>query len=145
MGGVIPRFEAGQPITFQVTEAVAGGKLAEGRAAGKIGVAAAGSFKCLGIATKDARPAASGASTDADGFPVQSLVEITDKVALGGGGAVYPVTYAVAAAFGDLLICAANGQVAPAGAAADVRTIIGKCVEPNGVLIGAVGLAKIYV
>lgn len=143
MSGVIPRFEHGWAITFQVVETIKGGQLVEARAGSKVGVAAAGSLKCLGVATKDARVPITGTTTDAEGFPVQSLVEVTEYVAVNGGGAVFPVTYAAAAAFGDRLICAALGQVTPAGVAPDARTIVGICYEPAGVLIGAVGLAKI--
>lgn len=141
MPGVIPRFKTG-PITYQVAEAVKGGQLVEARAASKIGVAAAGSFKVLGVATKDARPPQSGASVDADGFPVQSLVEITDNTAVDDNG-WYPLTYAANAAFGDALIAAANGQVTPAGAAPDARSIVGYCAEPAGVVAGAVGLTRL--
>lgn len=145
MSGVVPRFQHGGPVTYQVAEAVAGGKLVEARAGGLVGVAAAASVHVLGIATKDAQPTASGASTDSFGNPVQSLVEVTNTVAVDGNGKIYPVTYAAAAAFGDVLIAAANGQVTPAGAAPDARQIVGRCVEPNGVAAGAVGLARITV
>ena len=53
------------------------------------------------------------------------------------------MVYAAAANFGDALICAANGQVTPAGATPDARQIVGKCTAPNGVGIGAVGLMRI--
>jgi hypothetical protein len=53
------------------------------------------------------------------------------------------VTYAGAATFGQLLIAAANGQVTPAGAAPDVRTIVGRCTAPAGVGAGAVGLIRL--
>lgn len=141
MSGVIPRFVGG-PVTYTVVEAVKGGQLVEARAGSKIGVAGAGSIKCLGIATRNARPPASANSVDADGFPVLSVdANTTEFVAVGQEGH-WPVVFADAAAFGDPLVCAANGQVTPAGAAPDARTIIGKCTEPAGVAAGGTGLVK---
>lgn len=142
MAGVIPRFTTG-PVTYNVVETVRGGQIVEARAGSKVGVAGAGSTKVLGVATKDATPPASQQSVDAFGRQVTNLTEITEFVAV-GHAAEYPVTYAAAAAFGDPLVAAANGQVAPAGAAPDARTIIGRCTEPAGVALGAVGLARIF-
>lgn len=143
MAGVIPRFTDG-PITCTVGEPVAGGRMVEARAGGVVGVAAAGSLVCLGIATKDATPVADAVSTDAFGNTVVNVggAQVTDKTAVAAEG-YYPVTYAANATFGQLLVCAANGQVTPAGATPDARTVVGKCWEPNGVNAGAVGLAKI--
>lgn len=147
MAGVQPRYQGGGPVTYQAVETIVGGQLVEARAGGVVGVAAAGSLKCLGVATKDATPTVAGTGTDAFGNPTFALQYVTNTVAVGGGDAIYPVTYAANAAFGDLLICAANGTVTPAGAAPDARTVVGRCVEPNGVVVGtnAVGLAKLYV
>lgn len=144
MPGVIPRFEHGGPVTYTVNSAVKGGQMVQAvnPTNGKVEVAGAASIRCLGIATKDARPAASASSTDSDGFPVVSTVEITPNVAVGMRG-IWPVTFAANAAFGDVLICAANGQVTPAGATPDARTIVGRCVDPAGVLAGAVGLVRL--
>lgn len=147
MSGVTPRYQGGAPITYTVVETIVGGQLVEARTGGVVGVAAAGSLKCVGVATKDATPTVSGTGTDAFGNPTFAVAYVDNLVATGGGDAVYSVTYAANAAFGDRLICAANGTVTPAGAAPDARTVIGYCAEPNGVVIGtnAVGLAKIFV
>lgn len=145
MSGVIPRFGRG-PVTYKVTETVKGGQLVEARAGGVVGVAAAGSTKCLGVATKDATPASTGASTDAFGNPVQSLVEVTDHVAVDNSGAYYAVTYAADAAFGVALKAAANGQVTPWVTGVDAADlIVGYCAEEAGVVVAtsATGLAKI--
>lgn len=143
MAGVIPRFTDG-PVTCAVAEPVAGGLLVEARAGGLVGVAAAGSVVCLGISTKDATPAASAVSTDGFGNTVVNVAtaQVTEYTAVAAEG-YYPVTYAAAATFGQLLVCASGGRVTPAAAAPDARTIVGRCWEPNGVTAGAVGLAKI--
>ena len=146
MGGVVPKFESG-PVTYAVVEVVVGGLLVEARAASKVGVAAAGSLKCLGVATSDAQPTNPGPTTDAFGNTVYSQVNVDQYTAVGGNGRIYPVTYAADAAFGDMLVCAAAGKVTPAGATPDARTIVGQCREPGGVVIATkvIGLAKITV
>lgn len=141
MAGVIPRFTTG-PVTYEVVEAVAGGKIVEARAAGKVGVAAAGSVKVLGVATKDSAPVASNSTTDAFGNKVLNINPVTQYCAVGVG--FYPVTYAATATFGVALKAAANGQVTPWLSGTDAANlIIGYCAEPLGVNSGAVGLAKI--
>lgn len=143
MAGVIPRFTTG-PVTYTVVEAVKGGQLVEGRAGSKIGVAGAGSTKVLGVATRDAVPTVNTAGTDQFGNQVLIVEANVSQFVAVGHAAEYPVTYAAAAAFGDPLIAAANGQVTPAGATPDARTIVGRCTEPAGVASGATGLARIY-
>lgn len=146
MSGVTPRYQGGGPVTYTVVETIIGGQLVEGRASSLVGVAAAGSVKVLGVATKDATPTVAGTGTDAYGNPTFALQYVANTVAVGGSDAIYPVTYSANATFGDKLVATANGTVAPAGAAPDSRTIVGQCVEPAGVTVGtnAVGLAKIY-
>lgn len=145
MGGIIPKFESG-PVTYEVVESVPGGRLVEGRAAKKVGLAAAGSLKVLGVATTDAKPVGSQNSTDEFGNQVIGTSPVDQYTAVGGNGRIYPVEYAADAAFGDMLIAAAAGKVTPAGAAPDARTIIGQCREPGGVVVAtrSVGLAKIH-
>jgi hypothetical protein len=146
MSGVVPRYVQG-PVTYTVVETIVGGQLVEARIGGVVGVAAAGSFKVLGVATKDATPTVAGTGTDAFGNPTLALQYVTNMVAVGGSDAIYPVTYSANAAFGDRLVATANGTVGPSGATPDARTIVGYCAEPAGVVIGtnAVGLAKITV
>lgn len=147
MSGITPRYQGGGPVTYTVVETIIGGQLVEARAGGLVGVAAAGSVKCLGVATKDATPTVAGTGTDAYGNPTFAVQYVSNTVAVGGSDAIYPVTYSANAAFGDPLVVTANGTVAPAAATPDARTVVGRCVEPNGVTVGtnAVGLAKIYV
>lgn len=147
MGGVIPKFTRG-PVTYEVVESVKGGLLVEARAASKVGLAAAGSTKCLGVATTDARPTNPAATTDEFGNQVLTEVNIDQYTAVGSNGEIYPVEYAANAAFGDLLKCAAAGKVTPLVVGTDnTALVVGRCVEPAGVVIAtkAIGLAKITV
>lgn len=146
MGTVVPKFSTG-PITHEVVELVRGGQILEARAGGKVGVAAAGSFRVVGVASKDAAPAGtiSDTSNTSSGYPALDLSTglVTPYVATWENEHV-SVVYSAAAAFGDALVAAANGQVAPAGVAPDARSIIGWCSEPDGVTAaGQVGLARI--
>lgn len=128
------------PKSYPVAEAVTGGQLVEGRADSEVGVAAAGSVKVLGVALNDA---VATLVTDPVGGVLDTAPTLT-RTSVAKGVEV-PVTYAAAAAFGDKLIAAANGQVTPAGAAPDARTIVGECTELAGVAAGAtVAQAWIY-
>lgn len=136
MSGIVPVFEHG-PITYEVVEAVTGGQLVEARAGGKIGVAAAGSLVSLGVATKDAIPT----TTDQQAAGVNYAPK-PPYVAV-GRNAFYRITYAANANFGDALIVAANGQVTPAGATPDARTLVGYCADPNGAVAGSTAITYI--
>lgn len=125
---------------------VTGGQCLEGRAGSRIGPAAAGSLKFMGVALYDATSpeAVVTSPTLVGGRQVLNAAPLATEVAMAGVGDEVPVTYAAAATFGDRLICAANGQVTPAGAAPDARTIVGKCTQPAGVAgAGQVGLMRI--
>lgn len=140
----VPQVTKTGPRTYvpAVGTALVGGQIVEARAAGRIGVAAAGSVKVLGVALTDAiAPEARttepvGGVLNAAGAPV--------NVAVAYAGDEVRVTYSAAAAFGDkLIVGAVAGQAAPAGATPDARTIVGTCTEPAGVAAGAVGLMRI--
>lgn len=124
----------GNQLSFNVAEAIVGGQLVERRAGTRlVGVAAAGSVKVAGVARWDvpaSRATIQGPQVS-DEFPLTVA-----------RGVVIPVTYAAAANEGDKLIAAANGQVTPAGANPDSRTVIGEAFE--AVALGAVGDAYIY-
>ena len=144
MSGVLVRQTAG-PDTYEVNVAVTGGQLVEPDTGGKVKPAAAASQKVLGVALQDAQPAGSAPTNPINtGWP-------SSKVAVARDVDVR-VTYSAAANFGDLLVSAANGQVAPVAAvttptAADVnstRAIVGRCTEPLGVASSAVGRARIF-
>ncbi|MBF6289311.1 hypothetical protein [Nocardia cyriacigeorgica] len=145
----IAQVTQGGPKTFTPAdnEVILGGKLVEARAGGRIGIAAAGSTKVLGVALTDALapedfPGANG--TDALGRPVISAAPVPTSVAVAYGGAEVKVTYSANAAFGDKLVATAAGTVAPAGATPDARTIVGVCTEPAGVVVATkdVGLMR---
>lgn len=143
MAGVVPKFTTG-PVTYKSGELIKGGQLVEARTGGVVGVAAAGSTKVLGVATRDAIPNGDSpyTSTDVFGNTVYSDVEYGEYVAVGVG--FYPVTYTAAAEFGQALVAAADGGVAPYDAVAGAAdTIVGYCAEVNGVSAPGVGLAKI--
>jgi hypothetical protein len=127
---------------------VIGGTFVEGRAGGRIGTAAAGSLKWLGVALGDAQSpeALVTATSPAAGLNGRSTINFGQWptiTAVAYSGAEVPVKYSAAATFGDSLVITANGEVAPAGATPDARTIVGKCTEPAGVALGAVGLVRI--
>lgn len=133
------------PKTFTPAEAILGGQLVEGRANSRIGVAGAGSAKVLGVALTDAQApeALQTTSTIVAGRPVLNAAPLPTTVAVAYSGEEVPVTYAANASFGDALVAAAAGQVTPAGATPDARTIVGRCTEPAGVTAGAVGLVRL--
>lgn len=139
MGDIPIRRKTGAK-SVPAAETILGGQLVEGRAAGKAGVAGAGSFKVLGVARNDAvvalvtDPVAGVLNT----APTGTRVGIEKSVEA-------PVKYAAAANFGDKLIAASLGRVTPAGVAPDARTIVGECTEPGGVtVVDSVALAWIY-
>lgn len=140
MSGIPIRIKEG-PSSFTPAEQILGGQLVEARAASRIGVAAAGSVKVLGVAVTDGinPEAVATTPTTVNGRPVLNAAAFPTRIAVAYGGMVVPVTYTAAAAFGDKLIATANGQVSPAGATPDARTIVGVCTEPAGVSAGAVG------
>lgn len=134
------------PKSFQPAELIVGGQLVEARAASRIGVAAAGSTKVIGVALVDGVNPEAISTTPAivSGRPVLNTALLPTQVAVAYGGMEVPVTYSGAAAFGDKLIAAAAGTVAPAVAAdIDARAIVGICSQPLGVAQGGVGLMRI--
>lgn len=149
MSGVLPYLWDG-PDTCEVSANVTGGQLVapDGANPGKVMPAGAGATNCLGVALTDARPKGS-APTDLINLDWPSPhTSVANNVDI-------HVTYAATAAYGDLLVCAANGQVAPVAAAAatptaddvtNTRAIVGRCTEPGGVTgAGVVARARIRV
>lgn len=142
----IPVRRKGGVQSFEVAENVTGGQLIEARAASQVGVAAANTTKFVGVAIADAVPASSFNAAPVNG--VLNADPQPNRVGVAHSGDEVPVTYAAAAAFGDQLVAAANGQVTPyvpaaAGAAPNAHLIVGRCTEPAGVAAGAVGLMRI--
>lgn len=154
MAAIVQRLKSG-PRTYTPVEPIIGGQLVEGRAAGAvtgiggsggpIGVAAAGSMTVLGVALTDAQAPSAVVTTPTivNGRPVLNAAILPTSVAVADSGIEVPVVYAAPAAFGQKLIAAALGQVTPAGAAPDARTIVGTCAAPAGVAAaGAVGMMR---
>lgn len=134
--------------TPAVGQLILGGQCVEGTAGGRVKVAAAASTRFLGVAITDARApedvnASLAGSTTVDGRLLVNAAPFPVLLSVAYAGTEVPVVYAAAANFGDLLVCAANGQVTPAGATPDARTIIGRCTAPNGVAAAATGLMRI--
>ena len=145
MPGVVPATKSGSRTYIPAADAtIAGGQVVEARAGGRIGAAGAGSLKVLGVALTDAigPELLSTSPTMVNGRPVL-VVPLPTAVAVVSSGIEVPVTYAAAASFGDKLIAAANGQVTPAGADPDYRTVVGVCTQPDGVpSAGVTGLMR---
>lgn len=143
----IPQVTKTGPRTYVPASGVAitAGQVVEARAGGRIGPAAAGSLVTLGVALQDAIAPEDLVTTPTTvgGRSVLNTAILPQNVAVAYGPVETTVTYAAAATFGQLLVAAANGQVTPAGAAADVRTIVGRCAAPGGVGAGQVGLIRL--
>src|SRR5688500_5458572 len=138
MAGVVPSYEYG-PITYEANVAITGGQLVEPDAAtGRVKPAAALSKKCLGVAMKDAIPASTNQNaTQLTLDPVSKYVPVDCN-------RVFRLTATGAIAFGEQVVCAANGTVAPVGANT-FDTVVGRCLEPLGIANGAKGLIKINI
>lgn len=139
MAGVRPVFEHG-PLSFSANVNIIGGQLVEPDAAtGRIKPAAADSAKCLGVAVGDAAGVAftNTDTTDAWGNNITNFHYPPNEVAVAYQG-VWRLKASGAIAFGDLVACAANGEVKTLGAGA-FGTVIGRCVEPGGIAGGAFG------
>lgn len=148
----VPQVTQGGPKTFTpaATKFVRGGRLVEATGTNRIQEAGAASVKVLGVALTDAiapEDVNTQSTTDGQGRPVLNTVVLPVSVAVAYAGTEVPVTYAANASFGDPLVAAANGTVTPAGATPDARTIVGKCTQLGGVVVGTnpVGLARITV
>lgn len=142
MASVVP-YNIQGPDTYIANVLIAGAVLVEPDAAtGKVKVCTAGSVKCLGVALYSAAPAGSIQGTTSYGEVVIDMSTLQEEVAVAWQG-TYKLTATGAIAFGDPVICAANGTVSVAGATPDARTVIGKCVEPAGIAGGAVGLIRL--
>lgn len=147
----IPVYSKTGPRTFVPANdgvQIVGGLLVEARAGGRVGIAAAGSVHVVGCALTDAQaPEALVTTTtvDAQGRNLLSAAVLPTSVAVAYGGDEVQLTYSANAAFGDPLVTTAGGTVAPAGATPDARTIVGRCTEPSGVVVGTspLGLSRL--
>lgn len=143
MSGIPVRTKGGVQ-SYEVVEAVVGGKLIEARAASQVGIAAANSTKVLGVAIADAVPVADFEPAPVNG--VLNAAPLPNRVGLAKSGDEVPVVYAANASFGQKLKAAAAGEVTPfvSGVDTDPALIVGTCTEPAGVVIAtkATGLMR---
>jgi len=130
MPGIPVRRQHG-PRSHEVVEAIVGGQLVEGRAASKVGVAAAGSKRVLGVAIADAVPASAFNAAPVNG--ILNAAPLPNRVGLASRGDEVPVKYAATATFGQKLKAAANGTVTPVADGDDAQLVVGVCIEPAGV------------
>lgn len=145
MSGVAVVFKQG-PKTYTPADnsVIKGGDVVAAGAAGRCVVAGAAAVNVLGIALNDAI-APEDVVTAASGTPpTLAAVPQATKVAVAYGGMeVDGVTFTADAAEGVALVAAANGDVSPAGATPDARTIIGWCAEPGGVVVATKATGRV--
>lgn len=169
MPGSLPVQKIG-PISYQVSGLVVGGQLVV--PTGTTGTAApaapsaqtimanttancgsdpSGSTAILGVAASDANVLTQpGLPGNITGYP-PGYDQAIDLSVLGDYIAVYlegvfNVFYEATVNFGQKLIAGAAGGVKPAGSAPDMRTVIGICVQPGGVVVsGSAVLAEAYI
>lgn len=110
----------------------------------RIAVAGAAALNVVGIAVKDGIAPEDVTSTPSGSPLTAALVPANTKVPVAYGGMeVDGVTYTADCAEGVALIAAANGDVSPAGATPDARTIIGWCAEPGGVVVATKATGRV--
>jgi hypothetical protein len=114
-------------------------------ATGRIKPAGAATALCLGVALGDASASdfSNADTTDTWGHTVVNATYPPNEVAVAFQG-VFKLKVAATSAtvpFGALVKCAANGEVTlnSTGSAATFDVIIGRCVEPLGIVAGARG------
>lgn len=141
----VPEVTKTGPRTYVPAEVIVGGQAVEGRSAGRIGVAAAGSARFLGVALTDAQPPEGivTTATVVGGRPTLVAAITPAEVAVAYAPAEVPVTYSAAAQFGDALVVTAGGKFAPATSTSDPRAVVARCTAPAGVAANATGLARI--
>lgn len=145
MSGVPIVFKQG-PLTFTPADnsVIAGGDVVIAATGGRCAVAGAAALNVVGIALNDAIAPEDVVTAPSGTPPVTFAGPQVTKVAVAYGGMVVDgVTYTADTAEGVALIAAANGDVSPAGATPDARTIIGWCAEPGGVVVGTKATGRV--
>lgn len=118
---------------------VLGGLLVEATTGGVVQVAGAASTTVLGVAEHNANGGpdvtVTGTGTGTDYYTLNTQAGGPYGANLTVGVGHYYVTYAAAAAFGQLLKAAAGGAVTPfvSGTDTNPSLIVGRCTEPGGV------------
>lgn len=146
MSGVAVVFKQG-PKTYTPADntVVKGGDVvAAGTAPGRCVVAGATALNVVGIALNDAIAPEDVVTAASGNPPTLAAVPQPTKVAVAYGGMeVDGVTYTADCAEGLALVAAANGDVSPAGATPDARSIIGWCAEPGGVVVATKATGRV--
>lgn len=145
MSGVPVVFKQG-PLTFTPADnsVIKGGDVVIAATGGRCAVGGAAALNVVGIALNDAIAPEDVVTAPAGDPPVTFVGPQITKVAVAYGGMVVDgVTYTADTAEGVALIAAANGDVSPAGATPDARTIIGWCAEPGGVVVGTKATGRV--
>lgn len=155
MPGLLPTFDKG-PLTFSATTVANGGNIKGGSlvepdgTTQRIKPASASSKVCLGVAMGDASASdfANADTTDTWGHTVVNAQYPPNETAVAFQG-VWKLKNAASGtgfgpiAFGQLVRCAANGEVMPMGGADTFDMVVGRCVEPGGIAAGARGKINI--
>ncbi len=145
MSGVPIVFKQG-PKTYTPADnsVITGGDVVVAAAGGRCAVAGAAAVNVVGIALNDAIAPEDVVTAPSGTPPVLAAVPQVTKVAVAYGGMeVDGVTFTADAAEGVALVAAANGDVSPAGATPDARTIIGWCAEPGGVVVATKATGRV--
>lgn len=150
MPGLLPTFDQG-PFTFSATTVANGGNIKGGMlvepdgTTGRIKPASASSVVCLGVALGDASGSdyANADTTDTWGNTIVNAQYPPNETAVACEG-VFKLKVAATSGtvpFGALVKCAANGEVqlGSQGGAATFDQVIGRCIEPLGIVAGARG------
>lgn len=149
MPGLLPTFDRG-PLTFAAHENIPGGSLVMPAAAGRIQIATLNTTLCLGVALGDAAAFDYTIADTVDpwGNSIANMnALVPNEVAVAYQG-VFKLKVAAATAtvgFGEFVKCAAAGEIHlhSQGGAATLGMIIGRCVEPGGIVAGARGKIRL--
>lgn len=104
MAEYLPIYKPGQAITLKASAAVTAKQVVEVTGAGTVGPAGADSVKWLGVAAFDAA--------------------INDNVTIYAGGVQFPIASGTVTA-GDLVVCAADGEVITDATPATAPALVG--------------------
>ncbi|MDH6199191.1 hypothetical protein M2272_005859 [Mycobacterium frederiksbergense] len=145
MSGVAVVFKQGPKTGTPASgQSIKGGDVIVAAAAGRLAVAGAAAVNVLGIALNDAIAPEQVVTAASGNPPTLAAVPQPTKVAYAyGGQEVDGVTFTADCAEGLALVAAANGDVSPAGATPDARTIIGWCAEPGGVVVATKATGRV--
>ena len=129
------------PETFEVNVAITGGMLVEFDAAtGKIKPAVVDSTKWLGVALYDAQPAGTTGATSTWGFATVDTSVPQPNVAVAWQGS-FKLKAAAAMNAGDIVYCAANGEIQKA---TTTGRAVGIVIATGGIASGAFGLVRLF-